>query len=110
MVLTVNGRYAGRFPVAVGDAAQGLSGSFIVQSKTNTPTYHDGNNAFPPGNPNNPLGDCMINLDRGIGLHGTTSPETLSHDGGPGWIRLSNRDIRDLDAILSVGSRIVIQP
>ncbi len=110
LVLTVNGRYAGRFAIAVGDDASGVSGSFIVQSKTRTPTYHDGNRAYSPGDPGNPLGDCLINLDRGIGLHGTSSPQDLARDGGPGWFRLSNQDINDLYAILSVGSRIVIQP
>ena len=110
LVLTVNGRYAGRFLIGVGDAVRSLSGSFIVQSKTRGPTYQDGNRSFGPGDPGNPLGDCLINLDRGVGLHGTSSPESLSRDGGPGWIRLSNHDINDLDAILTVGSRIVIQP
>ena len=61
LILILDDRYAGRFPIAVGDAAQGLSGSFIVQSKTHTPTYHDGSRAYPPGDPTNPLGDCLIN-------------------------------------------------
>lgn len=110
LILTVNGRYAGRFPIAVGDDARGASGSYIVQSKTRNPTYHDGNRAYPPGDPGNPLGECLINLDQGIGLHGTASPAALSGDGGPGWFRLSNQDINDLDTIFSVGSRIVIEP
>ena len=51
-------------------------------------------NAFelPPG-PNNPVGITWIALDRpGIGMHGTSDPDTIGRSASHGCIRLSNWD------------------
>lgn len=47
---------------------------------------------IPPG-PNNPVGVAWIGLDRpGYGIHGTPSPEAISHTESHGCFRLTNWD------------------
>jgi LysM repeat protein len=116
MTLMLAGRYAGRFAIGVGTDYTQLEGSYVVSNQTADPQYHaPDQTTVNAGDPRNPLGEFWIGLGQQpgqaspIGIHGTNDPQNLHRTGGPGSIRLSDRDIRDAFGILSIGSRVVIQ-
>lgn len=63
---------------------------------------------LPPG-PNNPVGVIWIQLNKkGIGLHGTSSPDTIGRSESHGCIRLANWDIIRLAAQVKAGVAVDI--
>jgi hypothetical protein len=109
LTLTVQDRYAGRFPIGVGRDQPKLDGSYMVRDKALGPTYYgpDGVN-IDPNDPKNPLGGAWIGLTDRIGIHGTNDPQTVGRDDNRGTICVGDRDLQDLYGILSVGSRVTI--
>ena len=60
-----------------------------------------------PGGPNNPVGVMWHGLTRrGIGIHGTSSPETIGRSKSAGCIRLSNWDVVKLPALIRPGTKV----
>jgi len=109
LVLLVQNRYAGRFPIGIGKDQPQLDGSYTVMNKVPQPTYNapDGK-SYPPRDPNNPLGEAWIGLSDRVGIHGAGSPEAIGRDDNRGSICVGPRDLDDLYGILSVGSRVTV--
>lgn len=64
---------------------------------------------LPPG-PNSPVGVMWMGLNRrGIGLHGTSNPETIGRAASHGCIRLANWDAVRLSSLVSVGTPVTIR-
>jgi lipoprotein-anchoring transpeptidase ErfK/SrfK len=103
LVLYVQGRYAGRFPIGIGKDRATPLGVFPVLAKVENPVYY-GEQVVPAGDPNNPLGAYALNLGDGIFVHGTNDPRSIGRAESRGCIRLDNRDIKDLFEILTVKS------
>jgi hypothetical protein len=97
MTVMLRGLYAGRFPIGVGRDQGAMEGTFFVEDKL--PQSPD---------PDSPLGRYWIKLNDRIGIHGTNDPRNVGASGGPGSICLEDRDIEDVHAILSIGSRVQI--
>ncbi len=65
---------------------------------------------IPPG-PNNPVGLAWIGLDRpGYGIHGTPSPEDISHTESHGCFRLTNWDALKLVRAVRAGLPVIVLP
>lgn len=109
LTLMLHGRYAGRFPIGIGQDQPVMTGLQLVKDKMMNPTYYGSGQVIDADDPNNPLGERLIGLGSRLSLHGTNDPQGIGRTGGPGTIRLSNRDIEDVFDILSIGSRVVIQ-
>ena len=63
-----------------------------------------------PGGPNNPVGVLWCGLNKsGIGLHGTSNPETIGRSRSSGCIRLANWDIVRIPALLRPGCSVEIR-
>jgi lipoprotein-anchoring transpeptidase ErfK/SrfK len=63
-----------------------------------------------PGGPNNPVGVLWCGLSRpGIGMHGTSDPETIGRSQSAGCIRLANWDIVRIPALLRPGASVEIR-
>jgi lipoprotein-anchoring transpeptidase ErfK/SrfK len=63
---------------------------------------------IPPG-PRNPVGIVWIGLNKkGIGIHGTDSPETIGRSGSHGCIRLANWDAARVVNQVTVGMTVEI--
>jgi len=116
LTLVLKTCYAGRFPVRTHPSQTKLEGLYVVGSLR--PNLQDArpdqvtiDHTVAP----DPNTERWIGLSRELGqrpeiyLHGTTGP---SHVNGSvyGAIRLSDRDMDDLCAILSIGSRVPILP
>jgi len=99
-------RLVAAYPVTIGSAQTASPiGDWKVQHIVKMPRFrHDeamlkygkrsGNfHMLPPG-PNSPVGVMWIALNKkGIGLHGTSEPETIGHAVSHGCIRLTNWDV-----------------
>lgn len=114
LVLYLGNRYAGRFPIGLGDDYGMTEGKFEVVKKALNPTYY-GQPMIDKDDPSNPLGEYALDLGGGILIHGTNDPTGVGRVGGKGCIRLSEHDIKDVFEILSVrtdrtaGSPIIIK-
>ena len=63
----------------------------------------------PPG-PNNPGGVMWIALNKkGIGIHGTDSPDTIGRSASHGCIRLANWDVVRLAEMVKAGVAVSIE-
>lgn len=63
-----------------------------------------------PGGPNNPVGVLWCGLSKpGIGMHGTSDPETIGRSRSAGCIRLANWDIVRIPALLRPGCSVEIR-
>lgn len=63
-----------------------------------------------PAGPNNPVGVLWIGLSKkGIGIHGTDSPETIGRTRSAGCIRLANWDIVSLPTLIRPGATVIIK-
>jgi lipoprotein-anchoring transpeptidase ErfK/SrfK len=64
---------------------------------------------LPPG-PNSPVGVLWVGLNRqSIGIHGTSSPETIGRAGSAGCIRLANWDAATFYTLAGEGMKVTIQ-
>ena len=63
---------------------------------------------IPPG-PRNPVGIVWIGVNKkGIGIHGTDSPDTIGRSASHGCIRLRNEDITRLYDTVPVGTAVYV--
>jgi lipoprotein-anchoring transpeptidase ErfK/SrfK len=98
------------FPVAVGAAVSpSPTGEFeIVNRVTNPAYYHDG--VVMEASENSPVGTRWIGLNlKGYGIHGTNAPRSIGRAASHGCIRLRNRDVERLFAMLRVGDVVSIR-
>ena len=97
------------FPVAVGaDQTPSPTGSYEIAKRLEQPTYYHPGQVIPPGE-NNPLGPRWIGLNvKGYGIHGTNVPSSVGKAASHGCIRLRNRDIVRLFAMVEVGDTVEI--
>ena len=66
---------------------------------------------FMVGGPGNPLGARAMYLGGTIyRIHGTNAPETIGTHVSSGCIRLTNQDVADLYARVSVGTKVIVLP
>ena len=64
---------------------------------------------LPPG-PNNPVGVMWIALNKkGIGIHGTNSPDSIGRAASHGCIRLANWDVVRLATKIRPGETVSIR-
>ncbi len=60
-----------------------------------------------PGGPNNPVGVVWMGLNRpGIGVHGTSSPETIGRSRSAGCVRMANWDAVRLPTLARPGVKV----
>jgi len=109
LTLYVQGRYAGRFRIGVGQEQSTPVGEYVVQQKLENPIYYGPDQQIAADDPTNPLGERWIDLGNGFGIHGTNNPESIGKAESRGCVRLSPADVADVYDILSVGSRVVIR-
>ena len=66
---------------------------------------------FMAGGPGNPLGARAMYLSGSVyRIHGTNAPQTIGQRVSSGCIRLTNEDVSDLYARVTVGAKVVVLP
>ena len=104
-----SGNLLATFPVAVGTAeSPSPTGEFQVVNRVSNPTYYHPGIVIPSGK-SNPIGTRWVGLSqRGYGIHGTNAPRSVGRAASHGCIRLRNRDMEKLFAMLRVGDVVEI--
>ena len=110
LTLFLDGMYAGSFPVGFGRDRPPVDGEYQVGAKVANPAYAGPDLQLSADDPNNPLGERLIDLGQGQVLHGTSEPANLTSDDARGCIRMAARDIEDVYDILTPGSRVIVRP
>jgi lipoprotein-anchoring transpeptidase ErfK/SrfK len=97
------------FPVAVGAATTpSPTGEFLIVNRVANPTYYRPGMVIPSGK-DNPVGTRWVGLSlKGYGIHGTNAPRSVGTAASHGCIRLRNRDMERLFAMVRIGDRVVI--
>jgi lipoprotein-anchoring transpeptidase ErfK/SrfK len=105
-----DGNVIAKFPVAVGAAiSPSPRGEFKIVSRVSNPSYYHPGTVIPAG-AGNPLGTRWLGLSqKGYGIHGTNQPWSVGHARSHGCIRLRNRDIERLFAMLHLGDEVQIR-
>jgi lipoprotein-anchoring transpeptidase ErfK/SrfK len=109
LAVTEGGAVLRVFPVAVGsDQTPSPTGSYEIAKRLERPTFYHPGQVIPPGE-NNPLGPRWIGLNvKGYGIHGTNVPSSVGKAASHGCIRLRNRDVVQLYAMVEVGDMVEI--
>ncbi len=114
LTLFLQGRYAGRFRIGIGQDQSTPEGEFVVLQKLTNPTYY-GDPVIDADDPRNPLGEFALDLGDHILIHGTNDPNSIGRAESRGCLRLDNRDVQDVFEILSAqsdrsaGSKVTIR-
>jgi lipoprotein-anchoring transpeptidase ErfK/SrfK len=105
-----DGRIIRSFPVSVGaEGSPSPTGRFQIVSRVANPAYYHSGVVIPPGK-DNPVGPAWLGLNqKGYGIHGTNEPKSIGKAASHGCIRLRNRDIEQLLALVSVGDIVEIR-
>lgn len=105
-----DGQVIGTFPVSVGArVSPSPTGEFRIINRVSNPTYYHAGVVIPPGS-DNPVGPRWIGInEKGYGIHGTNEPWSVGRAGSHGCIRLRNRDVKRLFAMVRVGDRVEIR-
>ena len=109
LTLLLNGSYAGRFAIGIGQEHPPQEGTFAVSDKVVNPVYRGRDRAIGADDQNNPLGERWIGLGSALAIHGTNRPEDIGRTDLPGSISLNPRDVEDVYDILSLGSKVIIR-
>ena len=105
-----DGEVLAQFPVAVGaDSSPSPTGEFQIVNRVSNPTYYHAGQVIATGK-DNPVGTRWVGLSqKGYGIHGTNAPRSIGHAASHGCIRLRNRDMERLFAMVRVGDLVKIR-
>jgi lipoprotein-anchoring transpeptidase ErfK/SrfK len=101
------GRVVKVFPTAVGaPRTPSPAGSYRIVQRVENPTWYTKGKIVPPGAAN-PLGTRWLGLSvKGYGIHGTNTPSSIGANVSHGCIRMRNRDVELLFAMVAVGDAV----
>jgi len=104
-----NGHYLKEYLVGIGKHDFTPVGEFTIGEKLKHPKYLQ----YEYGHPKNILGDYWMTLvnDRwpGLGVHGTSEPETIGTKSSAGCIRMYNKDVEELYNMIPRGTKVKIR-
>ncbi len=114
----MKGDKALEFPVGVGKdgwrwfGRAAVEGKYIKPAWQAPPELHRGTYGavIPGGAPNNPMGVAALTLRNGeYAIHGTNNPKSIGGFVSHGCIRMYNKDITRLYALVHVGTPVVVE-
>ncbi len=116
LVLRMNGRFFKRYRVGTGRDDRTPRGTFVIASKDVDPVWWPQGREIPYGHPENILGTRWMALEatgetpkvKGYGIHGTWDESTIGKSETAGCIRLTNRDVEELFALVPLGTPVTI--
>ena len=105
-----DGNVIATFAVAVGaETSPSPTGEFHIVNRVSNPTYYRPGTVIPSGK-DNPVGTRWVGLSqKGYGIHGTNAPGSVGQAASHGCIRLRNRDIERLFAMVRTGDVVQIR-
>jgi hypothetical protein len=122
MAVYLRQRFVCQFPVGLGSDDSTPAGRFVVKDKLVNPPWTNPRTGqiIRADDPQNPLGEHWIGLrgaeeaTKGLlsyGIHGTIEPGTIGKQASMGCVRMFNKDVERLFAMLVIGqSTVTIVP
>jgi len=110
LALLEEGRVLKIYSVAVGaEASPSPEGEFTVMSRLENPAYYKPGTVIAAGK-GNPLGTRWMGLNKkGYGIHGTNLPNSIGKAASHGCIRMRQRDLEELFALVRVGDKVQLR-
>lgn len=107
LAILESGKVVRIYPTAVGAVGSpSPAGKYTIVTRLTQPTWYGKGKIVGPGK-NNPLGTRWLGLSvLGYGIHGTNAPASIGHNASHGCIRMRNRDVEELFAMVSVGDEV----
>ena len=107
LVLMQGDRVLKMYDVAVGKSSTpSPQGEFSIVNRVPNPTWYGPDQVVGPGK-NNPLGTRWMGLGyKGYGIHGTNVPSSIGKAASHGCIRMRQRDVEELFALVDVGTTV----
>jgi len=97
------------FSVATGENASTPVGQFTIVNKLENPTWYRTGAVIPAGDKENILGSRWLGFSiKGFGIHGTTLPESIGTQSTAGCVRMLNREVEDVYAIIPLGASVTV--
>jgi lipoprotein-anchoring transpeptidase ErfK/SrfK len=113
LVVLCGGLYLREFAIGTGKDDSTPEATFAIEAKAVDPTWYAPDGVYPPGHPKNLLGTRWLGFrdtaeHHGFGIHGTRFPESIGRAESSGCVRLRNRDVEDLFALIPRGARVTV--
>lgn len=109
LTLLSNGEVIKIYTVSTGKGNSTPTGTFKIINKLVNPPWYSAKGMIPPASPENVLGTRWLGIDRpGYGIHGTTDPKSIGFQCTEGCVRMQNREVEELYAIVPTGSEVTI--
>ena len=110
LALLKNGQVSRIYRVAVGKpSTPSPTGEFKIVNRVTNPTYYHKGQVIPAGK-NNPVGTRWMGLSaKSYGIHGTNQPNSIGKAASTGCIRMSQRDLEELFALVDIGDAVEIR-
>ncbi len=97
------------YPVATGLNNSSPIGAFTIVTKVENPTWYKTGAIVPPGNKENILGTRWLGFSlAGFGIHGTTLPESIGTQSTAGCVRMLNKDVEELYAMVPLNAQVTV--
>jgi lipoprotein-anchoring transpeptidase ErfK/SrfK len=109
MTVYLNGFYLKEYHVGIGQHDFTPAGEFTVGDRIEKPKWGQ----YEHGHPKNILGDYWLTLDNskypGLGIHGTTEPNSIGTKSSLGCIRMYNEDVSDVYIMVPKRTKVTIR-
>lgn len=109
MTVYLNGFYLKEYYIGIGQHDFTPAGDFTVGDRIEKPKWGQ----YEYGHPKNILGDYWLTLENskypGLGIHGTTEPNSIGTKSSLGCIRMYNKDVSDVYMMVPKGTKVTIR-
>lgn len=110
----IDNRWIKELPACVGDGNKTPAGSYVITSKERDPSWTNPANGqlLPNNHPENILGSRWMAMKgmntQGLGIHGTTVPDSIPGYTSAGCVRMLNPDVEELFSFARIGGKVTI--
>lgn len=109
LLLAADDQFIKTYAVATGRDHSTPAGTFTIVNKVPNPVWYREGAVVPSNSPENVLGSRWMGFNKqGYGIHGTVDPGAIGHQVTEGCIRMMNRDVEELFAIVPIGTEVTI--
>jgi len=111
----LDGKWVKQYPCCVGPAEKTPAGTYTITRKDEKPAWRNPQDGklYDYGDPKNILGTRWLAIEGngtdGLGIHGTTLPESIPGRTSNGCVRLVNANVEELYGFALIGSQVIIR-
>jgi len=114
MEVYFNGHFIREYAIGIGQYDKTPEGEFVINVKTEKPTWYSPEGVIPYGDPRNLLGERWLGFKpkpelTGYGIHGTSDKSSIGKKSSNGCVRLLNQNVIELYDMVTDGTRVIIR-